>query len=257
MRVLSILIIFFLIISTSFAQTIQSEFIPSQSLTELKEGDFLEASIKLWPIENVDLTQFNKLEKTVLFNALYLSNIISLGVSPNNADVVEIKAIFIVKSSKIQSVYNFKYNNLDIELHSGALAIRELKDDSKEFYILDQSLNNSRILIYSLGFLSILIIAGIVKRKTIKTFLLGDTASSAKKTKEKYYQVFQKANTREDYESIYEDRDIWMSLLVEKTPAHIEFLKIINQHQFKKDWSSSDLEEVKSSFDTIRRSFDK
>lgn len=258
MKVLSIWIISFLtIVSAAYAQVIQSEFIPSKAMTQIKEGDLLEATIRVWPIENADLTQFKKLEKTILFNALYLAQIRSLDVSQNNADVVELKALFIVKSAKVQPVFSFKYNDSLIEVQSGALAINELKDQAKDFYILDQSLNKSMIWIFILGLLVALIILAVIKRNSIKDYLVGMKPGSIKKSRKKYDEIFRRASKREDFESLYKEKDIWMELLSEKVPAHFEFLKTLNQHQFKKEWGSSDYEEVRSSFDVIRRSFEK
>lgn len=258
MKVLSVFFITFLMMmSVAFAQALQSEFIPSQAMSHVKEGDLLEATIRVWPIENVDLTQFKNLEKTVLFNSLYLAKITNLGVSENNADVVELKALFIVKSAKVQALFNFKYNDSIIELQSGALAIDELKDQSQDFYILDQSLNGSRIWIVFLGLIIVLVVAAVLNRKWIKEFILGLRPGSIKKSRKKYDDLFRRADKREDYESLYKDKDVWMSLLTVRAPAHYEFLKTLNQYQFKKDWDSSDYEEVKSSFDIIRRSFEK
>lgn len=258
MKVLSILIIYLtMLISSAFAQTIQSEFIPSQSIAQIKEGDLLEATIRVWPIENADLTQFKKLEKTLLFNALYLAQIVSLGASQNNADVVELKGLFVVKTAKPQPFYSFKYNDSVIELRSGALAITELKNKSQDFYILDQSLNKSIIWMIVLGALIVLIILSIVKRKSIKEFVIGLKPDSIKKSKKKYDDLFRRADKREDFELIYKDKDIWMGLLTEKAPAHFEFLRTLNQHQFKKEWGNAEYEDVKSSFDIIRRSFEK
>jgi len=258
MRVLSILIIYFaFMMSSVFAQSLQSEFIPSQSITQVKEGDLLEATIRVWPIENADLTQFKKLEKTVFFNALYLAQVTSLGVSQNNADVVELKGLFIVKSAKVQPSFAFKYNESLIELNSGTLAIAELKNKIQDFYVLDQSLNKSIVWMIVAGILIALIILAVIKRKAIKNYLIGLKPDSVKKARKRYDEIFRKAARREDFEAIYRNKEEWMALLVERAPAHFEFLKTLNQHQFKKDWGSIEIEDVKSSFDIIRRSFEK
>lgn len=258
MRVLCVLIMTFVLsISNAFSQALQSEFIPSTSMSQIKEGDFVEATIRVWPIENADLSQFKKLEKTDLFNALYLAQITSLGVSQNNADVVELKGLFIVKSAKLQPIFAFKYNENVIELSSGKISIAELKDQSKDFYILDQSLNKSLLWMIVGGFLAFLVVAAIIKRKQLKEFILGLKPDSVKKLKKKYDELFRRADKREDFESIYKDKDQWMPLLSERAPAHFEFLNTLNQHQFKKEWSNADYEEVRSSFEIIRRSFEK
>lgn len=257
MKVLSVLIIYIVMMSSVFSQTIQSEFILSQSMAQVKEGDLIEATIRVWPIENADLAQFKKLEKTLLFNALYLAQVISLGVSQNNADVVELHGLFIVKTAKAQPVFTFKYNDSVIELKSGALAITELQGKNSDFYVLDQSLNKSIVWKIVLGVLIVLLVLAVIKRKAIKEFLIGLKPDSIKKARKKYDEIFRRAAKREDFEAIYKDKDTWMGLLIERAPAHFEFLKILNQHQFKKEWGIAEIEEVKSSFDIIRRSFEK
>ena len=162
MRVLSVIFLTFLMISTSFSQTIQGEFVPTPEVANIKEGDVFEATIRVWPVENVDLLQFKKLEKTVLFNSLYLAQITSLGVSQNNSDVVELNAVFMVKSSKAQSSYSFKYNDSIIELQLGSLVFADLKDQSKDYYTLDQSLNKSIVWIIMTSIIILLFTVGVL-----------------------------------------------------------------------------------------------
>lgn len=258
MKILSVFFMFFLVITNiAFAQNVQGEFILSQPDKQFSEGDFLEATVRIWPIENVDLNQFKKLEKNVLFNSLYLAQITSLGVSQNNADVVELKALFIVKSANVTPVFNFKYNDLSVELNSGALALRGIKDQSKDFHVLSQSTNKSNAWVIGLVLLIVIFFAVFISRKKIQKFFIGYRQDSLKKSRKKYNEIFMRTSKRDDYEFIYKNREEWMSLLSIKAPAHFEFIKVINQHQFKKDWNSSDYDEVKSSFDIIRRSFEK
>ena len=258
MRVLSILIVtFILLMSTAFSQVIQGEFIPSVNGSSIKEGDVFEATIRVWPIENVDLNQFKKLEKTILFSSLYMAQITSLGISQNNSDVIELSAIFIARSAKPTPVFNFKYNESQVELQLGGMVVNELKDQSEDFYILDQSINKSVLWTVIFLLILILIIVLLVKRRTIKEYLDGFKSNSEKKSKKIYSELFKNAEQRQDFEFLYENKDIWMNLLVEKTPAHVDFLKTINQYQFKKEWTPSEYEEVNSSFEIIRRSFEK
>jgi hypothetical protein len=258
MRVLYTLILsLYLSLNLVHSQDIQSEFIPATGISQLQEGDIIEATLRFWPIENADLTQFKKLEKTVLFNALFLAQIERLAPSQNNADVIELKGLFVVKSAKANLSHSFKYNNSSIEMNLGNLAIKASEDKNPDFYIADQSLNSSKIWMIIFGCLSVLVIIAIIKRDAIKNYILGLKADSAKKNKKRYNELFKKADKREDFEILYKQKDHWLALLVEKAPAHIEFLKVLNQHQFKKDWGNEEYAEVRASFDIIRRSFEK
>lgn len=241
----------------ALAQTINSKFTPAQEISLIKEGDLIEATLKFWPIETADLTQFKKLEKTVLFNAFYLAQIISLDLSPNNADVVELKAIFIVKSSKPQSLFVFKYNETPIEIHIDDLKIQELKEKSKDYTVLNQSLNKSNWLLIFLVSIGILLILLFYKRLAIKEFIKKMRNSDTLKSKKRYDELFRTANKREDFELLYKEKEIWLGLLANTAPAHNEFFKVLNQYQFKKDWSNEDYADVRSAFDVIRRSFEK
>lgn len=255
-KIISFLIIALFSINLAFA-AINSEFLPSQNLSDAKEGDIVEATIRFWPIENADLNQFKKLEKATLFNALYLAQIMSLAPSPNNADVVELKGLFIIKSAKVEPIYAFKYNEELIEVRANNVKVKALGDKSQDFYVLDQSLDSSKLWMILSAIAALLVILAVVKRKALKEFILNLRPDQVKKTRKKYDEIFRVASKREDFEKLYREKDLWLNALVDKAPAHLEFLKVLNQHQYKKDWSNDDLSEVRTSFDIIRRSFEK
>lgn len=246
-----------LLIGSVYSQEIQSEFILSQGSGKIKEGDIFEATLRFWPIENASLDQFKVLEKTSLFNSLYLMHIISLGTSQNNADVVELKGQFIASSHLVQPTQTIKYNNQLIELKAGSLTVEELKNKTTDFYVADQSLNESKLGMILAGLLLIMVIICIVKRKALQDYINSFKKNSAKNLRKKYSELFRNAQTREDFEFIYKEKERWLSMLDVKAPAHVEFLKTLNQHQFKKEWKGEDYSEVKAAFEPIRRSFEK
>ena len=258
MKVLfSLILCSFITFSTAFAQSIQSEFTPSERMTKFKEGDLVEATLRFWPIENADLEQFKKLEKTMLFNALYLAQVINLGPSTNNADVVELKGLFIVQSAKPQPLHTFKYNETIVELRLGNITIEESSNKQQDFYILSQSLNASKLWMIFAGLGVLLLIILLIKREALKNLFNKVRPNAAKKMRKQYDVQFRKADKREDFELIYQEKDKWLTLLADKTPAHMEFFKILNQYQFKKEWNNEEYTEVRASFDVIRRSFEK
>lgn len=255
MKVLCTLILSIIIFAQStFADDIQTEFILNDNTQTIKEGDLIEATMRVWPLENADLSQFKKLEKTVFFNSLYLAQITSLELSQNNADVIELKGLFIVKSAQVQPSYSFKYNTTDIVLNSGVLSVKALKDTNGDFYVLTQSLNSSKLWMVGVAFLLLFLALLFVERDKIKNIF---KPNLIQRNKKKYDALFKVADKREDFEHLYNEKKHWIDLLAETTPAHQEFLKILNQHQYKKNWGNEELLEVRAAFDVIRRSFEK
>ena len=246
-----------LLISSVFSQEIQSEFLVGENAGKIKEGDVFEATLRIWPIENAALDQFKKLEKTTFFNSLYLVHILSLGTSSNNADVVEIKGQFIASSHLVQPTQVIAHNGQQIELRAGTLSIEELKDKGKDYFIADQSLNDSKLGLILAGLALLVLIICIIKRKAIKEYIESLRKNSAKNLRKKYSELFKQAQTREEFERIYKEKETWLAMLEVKAPAHIEFLKVLNQHQFKKEWREDDYADVKAAFEPIRRSFEK
>ena len=131
MKFLYSLVVLCLLSTSVFAQVINSEFKVSEASGQIKEGDLVEGVLRVWPIENADLNQFKKLEKQVLFNALYMAQILSLGTSENNADVVELKALFIVKSAKIQPNTAITYIILQLRCFREISRLRSCKRKKK------------------------------------------------------------------------------------------------------------------------------
>ena len=68
-------------------------------------------------------------------------------------------------------------------------------------------------------------------------------------------QQFQKPMERIQLEYIYTNRNIWLELIGKKTMAINDFFRVLEEHQYKKLWTDEELEEIKTSFDPIKRIF--
>lgn len=251
------ILISFLICQNAFSTQIKSEIKLSGELVVLKEGDLVEATLLFWPIENPDMGEFKKLEKNLLFKSLYLIKILNADVSPNNADVVELRALFVVKGTSLEKSFSFKYLDNLIEIPIGEIKIEGLKEKTKDFIVLSQASEKSRVL-FILGALFLLLsLACFFKRRVLIDFFKKWSKRAEAIEKKRWDDLFKKANSRSDFEFLYKEKKKWMEKIVEKSSAYEEFFTTINEHQFKKEWSSEEFRDVKSSFDVIRGSFEK
>ncbi len=75
--------------------------------------------------------------------------------------------------------------------------------------------------------------------------------SSKKRKKEERYwrETFSKAKKRDDFESIYHNKNKWMKMFSADSSF---FFKIINKYQYQEKWSDEELNEVRLAFSRFR-----
>jgi hypothetical protein len=233
----------------AFSVEIKSSIQLSPSTHDYREGDLVELDIKVWPIENAELDEFKKLEGTSLFGGLEITQLNSLETSENNADVVIIKATAMVSAqAKEASVINYKEHV--INLSAPDYKFTPIKGKQVDFYVLDQSLAGSIVVVGIIVGISLIGGAVYIYYKKIKK-----PEDKGSKLKYFYQEMFSSADSRSDFENIYSLRKEWGPLLVAETNAHREFYKLMESHQYKKEWAADTTMEIKNSFDIIRGSF--
>lgn len=258
MRVLFAFLFYFSFLFAQLsANEIQGELELNSSASFLKEGDLVEGLLKIWPLENADLSQIRKLEKTLFFDSLYLAKINSLAPSDNNADVIELKGHFFVKNSKNSELYFIKYNDLNIPVRINQLNLEELGEKQESYFIADQNVEKDYWLKIAIISLLLVILILVIFRKKIRQWYDIKTQKDILQKKKYFDELFRVANDRKDFEEIYLKRNKWIPLLSQELQAHQEFFNVLNNHQFKKEWLNEEYLEVRTSFDYIRRSFEK
>lgn len=235
---------------------IQAELQLTSAPAVLQEGDLVEAVLKVWPIENVDLNEFKQLDNMVLANALIVTAVESVGPSLNNADVVEAKLLLIVKRSQENPSSALNYKGQLISVVIPPLKIEAADKDPEDYYVMDQGLIASDLLKVVVALACfILMLLLFWKRKIIKSLIQKFKSNPVAAATKKYKEMFLQAATRQDYERIYALRNDWLQLIVVQAPAYKEFFSKMEQHQYKKSWNNEELSEVQNCFDVIRGSF--
>lgn len=251
------LILFFVATwSCSFAAELKADFTLSGEVSAVKEGDLVEATLKLWPIENIDAGEFYKLQNVLLFNSFQVIQLQSVEPSANNADVVEVKGTFIVRASKNMSAYVLNYKGQSVTVSPPMVKIIPLDKKAEDYFILDQSLSLSQYqLIVFFIVLLLIALAAFIKREKIMAVIKGLRKDPQAQAIKYFNDKFSRASTREEYEEIYAKKNDWIPLLKERPLVYKEFFDVMNQHQYKARWGSEELQEVKNIFDIIRGSF--
>ena len=247
--IMTFIYVIFNVVFTVYATEIKTsvQLIPESQ--EYHEGDIVEIDLKIWPIENADLEEFKKIEGSSLFNGLEITQLNTVEISENNADVVIVKATAVVVApTSVSGVIQYKDQALNIS--APLYNFLPLKTKQEDFFILDQSVISATSFLW-IFFLVIgmLIVIFVLKKKFWKT---KDTSLEFKKH---YQDLFSSADERKDFEKIYALRKEWIPFLAAETNAHREFLKLMEAHQYRKEWTKDMAMEIKNTFDVIRGSF--
>jgi hypothetical protein len=150
------------------------------------------------------------------------------------------------------SKLSISYHDQMVHVRFKEVLINQLDKKANEFLIEDQDVDHDYVIV---GFIVIILILAIMiylKREKLKLLLKKKEKVDDKVT---YAKMFLQAKSREDFEKLYLQKEKWIKLLKEVTPAHHDFFKVLNEHQYKKEWSPSIKNEVEDSFEQIRRSF--
>ncbi len=250
MRSIFLVIVLMFISLSAFAK--DAEFILLDQREELKEGDIIDAVLRVWPVENNNGEELRKYINQNLFGSFFLLDIESISPSINNADVIELKGTFAVSSKLDPENLFVDFDGEKIRVKYKEVLFRPHQTRPIKFEILEQDVGKKYlkwIIIFAV--LVVICLWGYQKKNTIKLMFL-------KKSIESEYdsvrELFLRASTRIEYEEIYKKRNLWMNKLKEITPAHTEFINIINEHQYKKEWSFFEKNEVEEAFSKIKRS---
>ena len=255
MKKIFLIITLIILSSVAFAE-LKGDFTVAGNVNTVKEGDLIEGTLKVWPLENADTNEFAKYQNGILFNSLQLIQIQSIEPSANNADVLELKGLFLARAAKYLTNFELNYKGELVQISAPSLKIAPLEKKAEDYFILDQALNLSHYQIYLIGGLVLfLVVAAIIKRKKLVAWASGLKKDPKAMAIKHFREKFSLAVTRQDFEEIYARKNEWLPLLQEKSLAYEEFFKVMNQHQYKPQWGNEELTEVKTRFDIIRGSF--
>jgi hypothetical protein len=250
--------LFFIIVFSFnvFGAEIEAELHLIPEVNILKEGDLVTGLIKIWPIENADLAEFRQIENMTFANILTVTSVESLEISPNNADVIEVKVLMIAKQLEASEATPLTYKGQVIQLKVQPLKVEDSGKKSEDYFIMDQGIISSYLGIVIAGFIFFtLFVTALLKRKEIKKYIQNFRSNPTLIAMKKYNEMFMNAKSRVDYEGIYASQKDWLTLVKVQAPAYFEFFKIMEQHQYKKHWTEDELSEVSTCFDVIRGSF--
>jgi hypothetical protein len=235
------------------AAELEAEFVLNSELPELREGEVVNATLRIWPIENLEKKEIEKLSGQVILDSFFVVGFDSINPSENNADVVEAKGTFVaIKKTLPENLFvSYLGQNIRVKFKEVLFAPNSIKENN--FQILSQATEFDKVT-YLIIFLALALLFSLyyfsdfLKKKFSKKVTTDPRV--------KFKHLFSNAKNRSDFEEIYHQKETWLPLLELVTPAHKEFFNVLNQYQYKKEWDNKEKNEVLESFEAIRRSFE-
>ena len=216
------------------------------------EGDTKSVELVLWPTNELNVNKIKYLiEGKYLSDHFYISSIVSGDYSPNNPEayVVEARAT-LVKSLGSRETFTWKYINNEVKFkYTGPKMVAE-KQPLKDLVFIPTDLKVTK----DYTFLILLIVIAILVAIYFgyKYFSKKREERTRKQNVEKWKNKILNLETREDIESIYEQRNIWARYFSLENEEVDLFLKKINQVQYKKDIESSEIKEIRDYVNRVK-----
>jgi len=243
----------------SFAYETKGELINLDSDKTLLEGEVINAQLRIWPLQDAIKSEVsNKLEGSEFLGLFYVSEVKKVAFSKNNSEVLEIALTLVVLKNFVKQpfyIWSYKALNIPIEIVDLKTVANTVKtqgvlvEESGYKYEFSDNLIKGIVSFITLVLvgLGVFFFSRFKKKKQI--------AEKVRKQNEKWHIKFREANDREDFEYIYVNRALWLKLLVVQAPPITQFFEVLNQHQYKKEWSVDDKVEISNCFDEIRNIF--
>ena len=217
------------------------------------EGDIFEAKILIWPFINQFEYHKEALKSFNLESCIKLLKINKMDFSKNNSDLLEIFGLFVLIKKPLTSSLIWKNKDLAIDFKMDTFAFNQTQGRLNEHIVLSQRKDGKVHVNYIItGLVISLSLLGIgyviLRRKKQKKVLnLNDE-------KKFYMDNFDHLDTREKIEQIYQEKRKWEKYIY-NLDVYNEYLNCINQIQYKKNWTSHDLDVAVNTTKKLKESF--
>lgn len=159
------------------------------------------------------------------------------------------------KSINSDTPIAFYVSNKKIEVKLLDFHFVEKKDLLKDYIIQDQRLGwkyyfSQEIVLLLIISLSLL---GIGASYFLRKYFLKNKAQKQLALRKDYWKsYFYSAQTREEFEDIGKRKSEWLNLLKGQPEPCLKYLKILEEHQYKKEISESELKEIKQALNGMK-----
>jgi len=217
------------------------------------EGDVFEAKVLIWPFLNQYEYHQEALKSFSLEEYVKLLKIKKMEFSKNNSELLEITGIFVLLKKPVTDELMWKNLDLVINFKMDAFVFSQTAGRINEPIVLSQPQDtkiSAQYVISALLFMLVLLgsVFAIWRRKKLTRSLVPNDEKQFCKI------ILDHCDTREKIERIYQEKRKWEKY-IKNLAVYDEYLKCINQIQYKKNWSSYELDLAVNTTKKLKESF--
>lgn len=219
----------------------------------VKVGENNKAILEIYPITKMVYEDLKTLENQTFIEYFKVARIDSLKQNENNPEVwtVEMELISLKEFSVYAPhIWSWKAINIPIEMRQDLRILDNIKNE-KKIIVLESTTSIPKDNLWKIVGAAIILFLGAV------VFVIYDQSKKKVDNRNKWKDIFNNINSREDFERVYSLRKEWLRKVPEDVPCVQEFFTVMNSCQYKKDWSDVEVSQVQNAFDELKVAVDK
>ena len=258
-KLLSIYIIIFFSLYTPLVMANSAILRLTPEKNILHKGDVYKGILEIHPVEEKQRTDFFSLSGKEIDKKIKILKIYKIVPNANNIDVLEVHGLFAnINTFNPLEPLLLKSATTESPLRVKTSKVLDTKVTAKSLTIINQ--NKKSLPWKTTTIVLVLLIMIMSAYFIIKAYVIKSAkkirAMKEKENIQKWNTYFQQANSREEFEHIFDRKKEWGKLITVQTPPIVEFKRIMLEHQYKEEWSKNEFQDVKFSFDNIKGIFE-
>ncbi|EQC47016.1 hypothetical protein M899_0120 [Bacteriovorax sp. BSW11_IV] len=219
----------------------------------VKVGESNKAKLEIYPITKMVFEDLKTLENKTFLEFFKVAKVESLKQNENNPEVwtIDLELISLKEFSVYAPhIWSWKAINIPVEMTNDLRILNNFQNEKKIIVLESKSVekkNYTWVIVLSVLALAIFV-AIVISVKSRNARLIAQN---------KWKEIFNNINSREDYERVYSLRKEWLTKVPEDVPCVQEFFTVMNSCQYKKEWSDIESHQVQNAFDELKIAVDK
>lgn len=219
----------------------------------VKVGESNKAQLEIYPITKMVFEDLKTLENKTFLEYFKVAKVEALKQNENNPEIwtIDLELISLKEFSVYAPhIWSWKAINIPVEMTNDLRILNNFQNEKKIIVLESKSIDQKNY--------TWIVVLGVFAFAVVITIIISVKKRNARIiAQNKWKEIFNNINSREDYERVYSLRKEWLTKVPEDVPCVQEFFSVMNDCQYKKEWSDIEKHQVQNAFDELKVAVDK